>query len=258
MNMQTCIADFGLKNKLIISERNDPKVKGNKYKYIRNFLYRFADVLVCQTNDAKEYFPRYIQKKSVIIMNPLKDNLPKPWTGDREKIIVNFCRLEKQKNLKLLIDSFEIVNKKHSDYKLYIYGEGTEKEKLQEYINNKKFENDIFIMPYKDNIHEIIKKYTMFVSTSDYEGLSNSMLESMAIGLPTICTDCPCGGAKMVIRNEENGILIPVGDKERTAKAIIDLIEDKEQQKKLSENSIKIKQKLNVEVIAKEWCKLLA
>ena len=60
----------------------------------------------------------------------------------------------------------------------------------------------------------------MFVSSSDFEGLSNSMLEAMAMGIPTICTDCPCGGAKMVIENGINGLLTPVGDKDELSAAM--------------------------------------
>ena len=109
MNMQTIVAMIGLKNKLIISERNDPKRVGGSTptRQLRNLLYRFADCLVCQTQEALEYFPKNIQKKSVVILNPIKDNLPRRWIGERRKNIVNFCRLEKQKNLPLLIDSFK-------------------------------------------------------------------------------------------------------------------------------------------------------
>lgn len=52
----------------------------------------------------------------------------------------------------------------------------------------------------------------MFVSSSDFEGISNSMLEAMGMGLPVVVTDCPVGGARMVIQDGVNGLLVPVGD----------------------------------------------
>ncbi len=257
INMQVCIANIGIKNKLIISERNDPNVKGNNYKHIRNALYRFADVLVCQTNDAKNYFPKSIQKKSVIILNPLKKDLPVPWKGEREKVIVNFCRLEKQKNIELLINAFEIVQEKYKDYKLHIFGEGEEKNNLLKIIKNKKLEKKVYIYPFDNNIHEKIRKYSLFVSSSDYEGLSNSMLEAMAIGLPVICTDCPCGGARMVIKNNENGILVPVGDIDSMSNSIIEVLSNKEKREYLSKNASLIKEKISSDKIIEKWLEII-
>ena len=57
----------------------------------------------------------------------------------------------------------------------------------------------------------------VYVSSSDFEGMSNTMLEAMAMGVPTIATDCPIGGAKTVIKNGENGILTPVGNEKKIA-----------------------------------------
>lgn len=257
INMETCIANIGFRNRLIISERNNPKIKGNKHKYLRNFLYRFSDVLVCQTIDAKNYFPKYIQKKSVIILNPLKNDLPDPYYGKREKILVNFCRLEKQKNLKMLIDAFMLFNKKIPGYKLYIYGEGSEKQGLIDYIETNKLKDSVFIFPFDNDIHNKVRTYSMFVSSSDYEGLSNSMIEAMAIGLPTICTDCPCGGAKMIIKDRINGLLTDVGDAKMLSTKMIELIEDVELFKKISMNSIKIRNKLSIDNITNEWNKYI-
>ena len=257
VNMQTIIAKLFLKNKLIISERNDPARVGNNKKHLRNFLYRFADILVCQTNDAKNYFPKFIQKKAEVILNPIKNDLPEPWTGRRNKEIVNFCRLEKQKNLPLLIDAFEMVYKKHPDYKLVIYGDGVEENNLINYINSREMNSCVFLKHFEQNIHEKILKCAMFVSSSDYEGLSNSMLEAMAIGLPTIVTDCPCGGARMVIENNENGILVSTNDKEQLCAAIEKVLEDNVFAKKLSNNGKIVKQRLDKNKICMMWENLI-
>lgn len=257
VNMQIILASRFLKDKIIISERNDPSRRGNDKKKLRNFLYKFSDVLVCQTEEAKEYFPNKIQKKTVVIPNPIKSKLPAAYNGEREKKIVNFCRLEPQKNLKMLIDSFEIVNKKYNDYTLEIYGEGSCKEELEKYIINKKLNKNVKIMPFVKDIHSKILKYKMFVSTSDYEGISNSMIEAMGIGLPTICTDCPCGGARMMINSGENGILIKTGDIIGCANSMIEIIENKELEKKISKNSVKIRDKLSTKKIINEWKKII-
>ena len=61
--------------------------------------------------------------------------------------------------------------------------------------------------------------------SSDYEGLPNALMEAMAMGFPVVSTDCPCGGPKMLIGNNENGILVPVNDAKALADAVIYLIQ---------------------------------
>lgn len=253
VNISVIISNFFLRNTLIISERNDPHSEGNNVKNIRNFLYRFCNLLVCQTPDSKSYFPKYIQKKTIIIPNPVKKDLPERYIGKRNKEIVNFCRFSKQKNLPLLIDAFEKVRKKYKDYKLVLYGDGILKKQIENYIKEKKLTDSIVLKPFDKEVHNKILKSAMFVSSSDYEGISNSMLEAMAIGLPTICTDCPCGGARMIINNGINGILVNVGDKEELSKKIILLIENKEIANKISLNGIKVRDDYSEEKISQLW-----
>lgn len=259
MNMQTVVAMAGLGNRLIISERNDPAAVGGKTptRQLRNFLYGFADCLVCQTRDALEYFPKNIQRKSTVIMNPIKENLPDPWQGERKKQVVNFCRLEKQKNLPLLIDAFEAFYQTHPDYTLVIYGNGKERDSLTEYIRTKKLEKVITLHPAVQDVHDRVKDAEMFVSSSDYEGLSNSMIEAMAIGLPAICTDCPCGGARMVIQNNENGILIPTNNKEKLLNAMCAVAENPDFASKMANCAQSIKEKLSSEEIGREWISVI-
>lgn len=257
INLTTIIASFGLKENLIISERNDPNKIGRIQRIFVKHLYNNAKKLVCQTDDAKKWFPKKIQEKTVVIPNPIKPNLPTPWEGERRKEIVNFCRLTKQKNLKLLIDAFEQIHKEYNDYRLTIYGEGSERVELEDYIKKRGLENCAKIMHSEISIHDKIIKSKMFVSSSDYEGLSNSMLEAMAIGLPVICTDCPCGGAKMIINNNKNGILVPVGDINELYKAMKKVIEDKEFARAISKKSVEIRNRLDKNIICDRWIKLM-
>lgn len=79
-------------------------------------------------------------------------------------------------------------------------------------MKNLIYRNAFFIEDFKKNILEEAKNYRAFMLTSDYEGLSNSMIEAIAMGMPSICTDCPIGGARMIIEDGKNGFLVPVGD----------------------------------------------
>ena len=83
------------------------------------------------------------------------------------------------------------------------------------------------------------------------------MLEAMAIGLPTICTDCPIGGARQVIKSQDNGILIPIGDVSALTNAMFKIVENKDFRDFLSTNAIKVRQIYVMENICREWEKVL-
>lgn len=258
VGMKTVLATRGLGIKVIVSERNDPhKLDARPLKKIlRNLLYGWANAIVCQTDDAKAYFSSRIQKKATVICNPVKNGLPY-WSGEKSHTIINYCKLEKQKNLPLLINAFEIVKNKHPDWNLEIYGEGTEKQKLLDLIESKSLQGSIKIYPFAENIHEIAATKYMFVSSSNFEGISNSMLEAMAMGMPVVCTDCPIGGAGMVIENNVNGYLVPVQDTIQLSKVITDLIENEIKVKKISQEAKNARRLFSLLTVTKQWEELI-
>ena len=184
---------------------------------------------------------------------PIKENLPERFTGQRKHEIVNFCRLNKQKNIPLLIDAFELLKREYPNYKLRIYGRGEEKDYLISYIKEKELESSVFFEDFATDIHERIVDAAMFAFTSDYEGLSNSMIEAMAIGLPCVCTDCAGGGARMMIQDHVNGILVPVGDVHAVYKGMKEIIEHPELAEKLSKEASKVREQLSINKIADQW-----
>lgn len=250
----------GVKNiKLIASERNDPRKEPTEKwkKVIRNFCYNRANILVCQTPIAVELLQKLygIKTRIKIIPNPITPNLP-TWTGKNSKEIITAARLTEQKNLPMLIDAFSVVIKKYPEYKLIIYGEGELRQSLEKKIIQMNLQNSISLPGFTKDIHQIMKNAFMYVSSSDYEGISNSMLEALGIGLPCICTDCPVGGASMFIKNEVNGLLTPVGNTQELATAMIKLIENKDFANKISSNSREINKRLTLEAITKQWIDL--
>ena len=257
--MFSVIASYGLPVRIIGSERNDPaQLKNRKIlNSTRNILYKKLDCLVCQTDEAKAYFPNKIQEKTTIILNPSSASIIDPYCGEKEKKIVTFCRLEPQKNLRMLIDAFEMLYEEYPDYELNIYGEGSERENLLNYIVSKGLVNVISIKPFCKDVHQKVMKATIFALPSNYEGLSNSMIEAMALGIPTVVTDCPCGGARMVIENNKNGIMVAVDDPKAMYEAFKKIIVSPKFAKELSNNGVKIRDKLNCKKIAKQWKKAI-
>lgn len=253
------ISSWFVKNKIIFSERNDPRKcpVGLFQQKLRNFAFKFADVCVFQTEDAKEYFSKRIQRKGVIIPNPINGKLPSKFTGKRKKTIVTACRLHPQKNLKMMIDAFKLLHDEYPDYKLIIYGQGVLEEELHEYINSLGLDKNILMPGFEKDIMKKMIDSKMFVSSSDYEGISNSMLEAMGMGLPVVVTDCPIGGARMMITNNENGILVPVGDTVALYEGMKKIIEDNDFTEKLSNNAYKIRDLYPLNKIAKKWIDIM-
>ena len=250
------VAKVFLNVKTIISVRNDPNKEYNNFfkKILTKFLYSKANGFIFQTPDAQKWFPDKIQQKSTVIPNPINEKfIGEPFKGTREKTIVTVGRLTEQKNHQLLIDAFSEVSKKHDDYTLKIYGEGNLKDKLTAQIDSLNLTDKVKLMGQTDNVKEAIYKAGMFVLSSDYEGMPNALMEAMALGIPSISTDCPIGGPKFLIKNNENGILFPVKDKNSLVKAINTLIEDREFAKKIGQEANKICDSLNPQKINKTW-----
>ena len=164
-----------------------------------------------------------------------------------------------QKNIELLIDAFEKFHNEYPQYKLEIYGnaqdneEKTYKSSIVKIINERKLDDCVFVYPPTARVHERVIKSTMFVSSSDYEGLSNSMIESMAIGLPCVCTDCLGGGTREVMVDHENGLIVPMNDPEAMYRAMKEFVDNPELAEKCSRNAAKIRDKLSVEKITQQW-----
>lgn len=253
------IASWFIPNKIVFSERNNPREcpVGWHQQKLRNFAFNFADKIVFQTEDAKKYFSKYVQKKGVIIPNPINGNLPERYIGVQEKCIVTAGRLHPQKNLPLLINAFKLLVKDYPEYKLVIYGQGVLKEKLEELINNLELSEKVILAGFESDLINKIKKASIYVSSSDYEGISNSILEAMGMGIPVVATDCPVGGSRMLISNNENGILVPVGDVMKLYQAMKKIISDDKLAKKLSDNAYKVREEFPLARIAKKWLEYL-
>lgn len=243
------------KVKKIYAERNDPrKVPENVVKrIIRNIAFKSADGYVFQTADQAKYYGQQIRKKGKVILNPISSDLPcRDYSKDNKRII-SVCRYDKQKNIKMSIDAFKIFVKQHHDYILEIYGRGPEKELLQQYINSLGMQDRIFLNDYRSDIYDVMAEATIFVLSSNYEGISNSMIEAMGIGLPVICTDCPVGGARMLIKHGINGFLVDIGDATQMAYYLRYITENKGVYETIGCNAKKIRDELSISKICAQW-----
>lgn len=249
----SAVAALGQKHYFLVSERNDP----NRYDHrrIRDLCYRRADVVVCQTADAVRSFAAGIRRKSVVIPNPLEMDV-EPYTGEREKRIVAVGRLNVQKNHRLLIRAFAAFAKTHGDYVLEIYGQGELEAELSALAVGLKIDGSVIFKGFSAHVLTAIRAASIYVLSSDYEGISNSMLEAMALGVPVIATDCPIGGSRMYIRDGENGFLVPVGDVSALARAMERLADDPALGERFGREAVKLRDELTTAKIADRFLAL--
>lgn len=253
-NIAMLMAAKRLNVRTVFCERNNPvrpDIHPNIIK-LRDRLTRRARAAVFQTEDERAYYT-WLKCPTAVIPNPLKDGLPQPFTGHRRHEIVNFCRLNKQKNIPLLIDAFALLLAEHPDYRLRIYGKGEEKDNLIALTKSKGLEGAVIFEDFAPDVHERIRDAAMYVCSSDFEGLSNSMLEALAIGLPCVCTDCEGGGARMMIRDHQNGLLVPVRDTQALYLAMKEIIENPALAQQLSAEAARVREKLSIEKIVDLW-----
>ena len=197
----------------IISVRNDPNYEyhGFLFKLLAKILFKRVDRIVFQTDDAALFFSNQIKSKGLILPNAVDSSFfREPYRG-RRKDIVSVGRLCSQKNHMLLIKAFAEV-KDYTDDNLIIYGEGPERNELELFVQKNGLDNRVFLPGLINDVADKIYSAKLFVLSSNYEGSPNALMEAMALGVPCISTDCPCGGPHMLITDGINGFLVPTNN----------------------------------------------
>lgn len=247
----------------IISIRNDPEKEFGSpmVRQVMKKLYSNVDGMVYQTDEAREFFKHIIKTQhQVIIQNPIDPiMLVKPKKDEQRKNdIISVGRLEEQKNQEMLIRAFaETLKKQRHNYSLRICGEGSLRGRLQNLIEELGIADKVSLVGQIDNISKELNEAKIFVLSSRYEGMPNALMEAMAMGLPCIATDCPCGGPRSLIENGKNGILVENENKKVLSEAMSDLMGDKKKREIISRNAVLIRKKNNVGKIAGEWMRLM-
>ncbi len=216
----------------IMSERGDPVQtgigKGLKNRMVLS-LINGSRGGVFQTEGARDFYGKGLQKRGVVIPNPIfvKGEIPEVAHEDREKTVVSVGRLDNfQKRYDVMLDAFKLFSEKHPEYILKLYGKGSDEELIAAWANERGLSEKVKFMGLTTQPMQDIAKDGMFLITSDFEGISNSLLEAMAVGLPCVSTDHTPGGARLLITDHENGLLAPVEDAAALAAAMCEFAED--------------------------------
>lgn len=261
LNPILILSKFGTGVPVIISERNDPIIepKSKFYRVVRRITYPLSNKIVVQTPEIKKYFAKFINDSKIsIIPNPITKSLTTKSYHSVTNTLVSVGRLDQhQKNQLMLIEAFSKVIKSMPNCKLIIYGEGNDRNLYENKIKEMNLEKSIQLPGQIINVSEKVIENDIFILSSNFEGMPNALIEAMSSGMACISTDCSGGGAKWLINNDVNGILIDRNDEDNLVQSILELLKNKEKLINLGKNAQEINQKLDQTKIIEMWIKEL-
>ena len=254
---------------VISSERLDPAIISWPRKVLRWLLLPTAAAHVVQTQHIKNYYSKRIQKKTHIIYNPVNervfetsydndddnDNPELKIKDERLNRIISVGRLYPQKNQKMMIEAFAQISKRYTDWKLVIYGEGHLRNDLERLVERLKVKDKVLLPGRCETVIEEVAKSKVFCLSSDYEGMSNAMIEALCVGTPVISTKV--SGTDELIRDGENGLLVDIGDKDGLIQAFEKLLSHQELREKIGKEGQKLTAKFKMDTIVAQWENLI-
>ena len=232
IQIQTFIATIGLKVKRVETIRVSPWVisLGKINKLLWNLCINTCHTLILQTAEQGLFFPPSVQQKCVVIPNPVNDLYNHFFKHNHSEDVRNFMavgRITPQKNFPMMIRAFAQAHMHNPEINLDIYGvpESNEyKTVIENLIQEIGTENCVRLCGRSNQIHEEYIKHDVFLMSSDFEGMPNSLLEAMACGMVCLSTDCKTG-PKDMIEHGDNGFLSPVNSIDSFANYIEQIIQ---------------------------------
>ena len=223
----TVLASIGLNVKTIFSERTDPYTETSIALKISSWICGFSDGGVFQLEQVRKYY-KGLYPRSIVIHNPIDERIsikdPVPYTS-RPKKIAHVGRMQlSHKRQDVMLEAFKKFLENRPDYALHFYGDGCDLENVKRMSHQMGLSNNIFFHGSVQNIPEAIKDAQMLVLTSDYEGIPNVILEAFAAKVPVVSTDCSPGGARLLLGNNENGLLAPIGNSQKIAYQMLQIV----------------------------------
>lgn len=217
-------------------------------------IVRRFDKFVVLTNEDRGYWGNL---PNIEVIPNAAMHVSDAYSDVMNKRVIAVGRLDYQKGFDRLIQAWELVQYtgKFTDWKLDIFGQGEWREMLQQMIDKAELQNTVCLNRPTKQIGEEYVKSDMLVMSSNYEGFPMVMIEAMACGLPVVSFDYKCG-PKDIIQSGINGLLVPNGDIQALADAMMKVMEDEAYRKMLSLNARKVVDTYSEQAVMSQWIRL--
>lgn len=260
VNVTTLLAMFGSRVPVIVSERTDPDLYeiGPFWRAMRALLYPRAARVVVQTEAVRQRFGPRIRKRATVIPNPVvnpPEQVPPPNCRLQKPCVVTMGRLGREKGFDLLMKAFQRAAARHPVWSLLILGEGAGRPELERLRDRLGLAAKIYLPGWEPNPYAVLKRADLFVMSSRFEGFPNALCEAMACGLPVVATDCL--GARDIVRNAVNGLIVPREDVDALAEAMDGLMSDAERRRRLGMRAREITGVFSLDAVMDLWGALL-
>ena len=251
-NVRVLLAMVGNKIPVIVSERNDPWLAkpGKVWKWLAKITYSWAAKITVHTKRSAQFFPASLQQKICVIPNALLIEAKTKSVTNGQQIIA-IGRLEEQKAFDVLLQAFALIRKEFPEAKLTIWGEGSQRNKLESLRASLHLQDRVMMPGVTKNILSELSNSDLFVQSSRWEGFGNALCEAMSIGLPAISTDC--SGPQEIIRDGVDGILVPVGNVEALAEAMKQVLSNHSLRAELGKRALEIGDRFSLQRMLQQW-----
>lgn len=219
--------------------------------------YRTLDAVVTTTRaDAGVYRTRMRLPgvRILAIPNGVPDPGLPPAAG-ADKVVAAAGRLVRAKRFDLLIEAFTKVAAEHPDWELRIFGAGSDKNRLRQVIDECGLGERVRLMGVVSPIEAEFTRASVVASASDAESFGMTLVEAMRCGVPVVATDCPLGPAE-IINDGVDGLLVPTGDAQALAAALLGLIADETARHRMGKAAYAAARRFDPALIARTYDEL--
>lgn len=245
--------------KIICSERRSPCNLSFVWRVLSRYAYKRCDKVVFQLEDAASFYRGINKENKAIIPNPYLSDFEyvTPSAIKRRKVIcLAAARLEYEKGFDLGLSALKHVIEVHPEYDIYVYGCG-DIHQYDSIMDEPCFAKHVIFKGLSQNIISDILSCSVFVLPSRNEGIPNMLLEAMGAGIPCVAFDCPPGGPKLLIgQNNERGLLVPAQNVSELTKAVLMILENENLSNEISNNAQLVKTIFEQSTIQKLWIDL--
>jgi glycosyltransferase involved in cell wall biosynthesis len=259
-NVVALWASRGLGIPVVISERNQPDRPGlgPVRKLARRLTYPSASAMVVQTDAIASWAKSRFRIPIHVMPNPVRVGAEAtPRQEGEAQWLISLGRLAPQKGFDVLIESFAAIASKHPNWHLVIYGEGPDRPLLERQRIASGCADRISLPGLTRDAPGALRKASLFVLPSRFEGYPNALLEALAQGLPVVATACP-GGTAEILGNGAHGLLVPPDDVSAMTAALDAMLSTPDLRDGLASRARQAVTGLDVATIGRQWLDLFA